>query len=124
MKITDKEVLKEIKRVRSYDLEESINTYPENERDGRSDMQMLADEVSYQISLYTEDGTSTREDYEYAREILRETKYGKQIPLYAHTLKPKYRSYEIEQAKNTVNEYRRLCSLMGRLNKRGYKGKW
>ena len=30
---------------------------PEDERDGRSDLQILADEVSYRLSLYTEGGT-------------------------------------------------------------------
>ena len=124
MNITDKEVLKQLKIVRSYELEESVRSYPEDERDGRSDMQILADEVSWRVSLYTEGGTSVGEDYEESREILRETNYGKRILLNPYTLKPKYSPSRIQSAKDSVNEYRRLCSLMDRLNKRGYYGRW
>jgi hypothetical protein len=124
MNITDKEVLKQLKIVRSYELEESVRSYPEDERDGRSDMQILADETSWRLSLYTEGGTSTGEDYEEAKEILQETKYGKVIPLNRYTLKPKYSPSRIQSAKDSVNEYRRLCSLMDRLNKKGFYGKW
>lgn len=72
MKITDKVVIRELNIVRSLDLEESISNYPERERDGRSDMQFLADEVSYRISLYKEE-TATAEEYEEAQRFLRET---------------------------------------------------
>ena len=123
MKITDKEVLRQLKIVRSYQLEESIETYPEDERDGRSDMQILADEVSWFVSLYTEGGTATSEDYEYAKEILRETNNGK-IPLRLSDLKPKYSPRDIQEAKNTINEFKRLKNLMERLNKKGYFGIW
>ena len=124
MNITDKNVLRELKIVNSYELDESIESYPEDERDGLSDMQILADEVSWRLSLYTEGGTSTGEDYEEAKEILNETKYGKVIPLNPRTLKPKYSPSRIQSAKNSVNEYRRLCSCMERLNKKGFYGKW
>lgn len=124
MKITDKEALRQLKIVNSYELEETIRDYPEDERDGRSDMQFLADEVSYRLSLYTEGGTCTGEDYEESKEILRETDYGKRILLNPYTLKPKYSPSRIQSAKDSVNEYRRLRSLMDRLEKKGYYGKW
>ena len=56
MNITDKEVLKELKRVRSGELEDSVFDYPENDRDGRSDMQVLTDELSWILSNFKEDG--------------------------------------------------------------------
>lgn len=124
MNITDKEVLKQLKIVRSYDLEESIREYPEDERDGRSDMQFLADEVSYRLSLYTEGGTCTGDDYEEAKRILRETENGKVTPLNRYTFKPKYSPHQIQNARDTVNEYRRLRSLMDRLEKKGFYGRW
>lgn len=46
MNITDKTVLSELKRIRCGELNESIDGYPEDERDGRSDMQVFADELS------------------------------------------------------------------------------
>ena len=124
MNITDKEVLRQLKIVRCYELEESIRDYPEDERDGRSDMQFLADEVSYRLSLYTEGGTCTGDDYEEAKRILRETENGKVMPLNRHTLRPKYSPHQIQNAKDSVNEYRRLRSLMDRLEKKGFYGRW
>lgn len=124
MNITDKEVLRQLKIVRCYELEESVRDYPEDERDGRSDMQFLADEVSYRLSLYTEGGTCTGDDYEEAKRILRETENGKVTPLNRYTLKPKYSPHQIQNAKDSVNEYRRLRSLMDRLEKKGYYGRW
>lgn len=124
MKFTDSKALKELDRVGSAELDEDISTYPENEREGRSDLQMLADEVSYIISLYNENDTCHNEDLAMARSILRRTKYGKQIPLRKDNLKPIYRESDILGAKWTVNEYNRLVACMKRLNKAGYYGKW
>ena len=129
MKITDKEALKMIKIVRYGELEESIRSYPEDERDGRSDMQFLADEVSYYISLYEEDGTVFSEDLAEAKAFMRESKNGTVIPCYATIPpRPKYTpaglANRLDSARRTINEYRRLRSLMDRLNKKGYYGKW
>ena len=124
MKITDKDALKELKRVRSFELEESLDTYPENERDGRSDMQMLADELSYILSNYSEDGHVLCDDLERAKEIIRETQNGKVMPLWSSSLKPKYRPSDIQIARDAINEYRRLKNCMKRLNAKGIYGKW
>lgn len=124
MKITDKEVLKELKRARSYELYESLETYPEDEREGRSDMQMLADECSYIISCFEENGHVLGDDLERAKEIIKETKNGKVIPLWSQSLTPMYSKHDIENARNAINEYRRLKNLMKRLNANGYYGQW
>ena len=124
MRLTDKEALKEIKMARSGELEMAIDEYPDDERDGRSDMQMLADELSYILSCYTEDGHVLSDDLNRAREILRETKNGKVIPLWKESLKPIYRPHDIQIARDTINEHRRLVSCMKRLNAKGYYGKW
>ena len=128
MIFADKEAKKMLQNVRSFDLEEDIANYPENERDGRSDLQILADEVSYRISLYSEE-TTTAEEYEAAKCFLKDTKNGTVMPFYGTIPpKPKYSPLGFENrtknAKETVNEYRRLCSLKKRLEARGYIGKW
>ena len=115
MKFSDKDAKKMLQNVRSFDLEDDIANYPENERDGRSDLQILADEVSYLISLYSEE-TTTAEEYKAAKCFLKETKNGTVMPFY-DTIppKPKYSPLGLENkaknAKAVVNEYRRLCSL-------------
>lgn len=124
MKLTNKEALKQLKTVRSCELEERIESYPENERDGRSDLQMLADEAGYMYSLFFENGTAHYDDLEDAKEVLRETKNGKEIPLNARTLKPIYRQYYIDNCKERINEVKRLGNLMKRLNKMGIYSKW
>ena len=124
MKITDTEVLKELNRVNSFDLEEDLETYPEDERDGRTDLQMLADEVSYILSCYQEDGHVLCDSLEESKEILRRTKNGKVIPLWKSTLKPVYRESQIQTSRDIINEHRRLQSLYKRLQARGLCGKW
>ena len=119
MIITDKEVLKELKRVRCMDLEESIETLPEDEVNGRSDKRVLQDELEYLLSLYDEGGTCHSEDLERARDLIKETRGGK-IPCYnTFPPTPKYSpvrlKMELEKARNTVNEYNRLKSLQKRL---------
>lgn len=126
MIIQDKDVKRWIRVANCIELTESIETLPEDERDERSDLQILADEVSYRLSLYTEGGTCTGEEYEEAVQLLKEVRGGK-IPCW-NTIPPipKYTPIQLEnktkEAKAVVNEYKRLVSLMSRLNERGYYG--
>lgn len=128
MKFSDKDAKRMLQNVRSFDLEEDIANYPENERNGRSDLQILADEVSYLINLYGEE-TTTAEEYKSAKCFLKETKNGTVMPFYdSIPPMPKYSPLGLENkakdAKTVVNEYRRLCSLKKRLKVRGYVGRW
>ena len=129
MILKDKDAKRWLKIANCSELTESVESYPEDERDGRSDLQFLADEVSYRLSLYTEGGTCTGEEYEQALEFLKETKNGKVIPCYnTFPPVPKYSKIQLEiklkDAKSVVNEYKRLVSLMKRLESRGYYGRW
>lgn len=126
MKIKDKQVLKWLKSIGCLELDERIADYPEDERDGRSDIQFFADELSYALDNYNEDGHCWHEDLEQSRELLRKTKNGKCIPLDPKTLKPKYgyRPSDIASAKNTVNEYRRMVYRYDQLKKAGIYGRW
>ena len=126
MKITDKNVKKWIKAIGSEQLYEMVEGYPENELDGRSEIQLFTDELSYAISNYEEDGHVWHDDLEDARELLRETKNGKVIPVDPRTFKPRrgYWPSDIESAKNTVNEYRRMKYRYKKLNEAGYFGRW
>lgn len=117
MKITDKEVLKQLKIVRCSELEVNIINTSEDEVEGRSDMRILKDELEYLLSLYDEGGTCHSEDLEQAREYIKETKNGKQFKLDANDPVRSIKRAQIrfKQAKNTVNEYNRLKSLEKRL---------
>jgi hypothetical protein len=118
MIITDKKVLKMLKKLDSYEVEESLLSYPEDERDGRSDMEMLLDEAEYFYELYSDDGSQHYNDLKDARRLLRETDHGKCIPIDIYNgFKPKYGYYpsDIEYAKRIVNEYNRLKRLVNKL---------
>lgn len=111
MKLTNKEAIALRKKAKCCDLDENISTMPQDEFDdsGRSELQFVQDEIEYLIDMYEEDGTIYSEDLEIAREILRETKNGKEMPL--DSLRPRYRPWQVENAKSTVSEYRRLKRL-------------
>ena len=126
MTLTDKKAISIYKRLKMSELVESIDEYPENERDGRDDLQFLVDEISYFRSCYEEDGHCFKESLDDARELLRETRNGKKIPLDPRTLKPKYGYYpsDIEIAKSTIAEYKQLQYYENQLKEKGYFGKW
>lgn len=120
MKITNKEVLKQLGRVQNGELEELLKSFPEDERDGRSDMQILYDESEYLLGLYNEEGTRHHRELKAARAVLRETKNGKSMPLLLPSFQPKYSKQEIEECIAITGEYRRLSCLLGRLAKQHY----
>ena len=124
MNITDPKVLAHLSAVRSTELEETLSDYPEDERDGRSDMQMLADEAGYLYSLYSEEGSGHRDDLLEAKRVLRAAKNGKAIPLSLPSLAPKYSNSTIRESREIVNEHRRLANLIKRLEKAGYSSRW
>lgn len=126
MKLTDEIAIKMLKKVNSSILEEQVWYYPDNERDGRTDLEFLMDEVSYNYSCYLEDGHVWKDDYEDAKRLLRETKYGKTIPLDTRTMNPRngYWPSDIQCAKDTVNEVARIKRLGERLQRMGYYGHW
>lgn len=119
MKLTDKEAIKALKKVRVYDLEMMISDYPEDERDGRSDWDMIANEAGWLLDALNEDENANHDALEEAREVLRETRYGKSIPLLVPSMKPKYKEYEIRDAKDFVNMYNRLTRFVAKLKSMG-----
>lgn len=124
MTITDKKALREIRLANCPELAESVETYPEDQRDGRSDLQFVADEISYFVSMYYEGGTVFSEGLEWAKEVLLETKNGKVMPVFMPSCRPKYKEWDIIQARNCVNEFRRLTNAKKRLEDAGYYGRW
>ena len=126
MKITDKNVLKWLKAINCGRLYTMIEYICDSEIEGRSDIQIFADELSYCISKYNDDGDMWYEELVHSKELLKETKNGKVIPLDRTTLKPKngYRPEDILIAKDVVNEYRRMVSRYNKLKQMGVYGRW
>ena len=119
MKLTDSEAIKALKKVNILELEENVEGYPEDEREGQTDWEIIAYEAGYMLDMFSED-TVLRDDLIEARQILSKTKYGKVLPLDIKTLKPIYNQCQIMNAKHTVNEYNRLVRFVKRLKSMGY----
>lgn len=127
MNITDKKAKAILDRIAMEELFESIEDYPEDERDGRSDMEFITDEISYFVSNFNESGHVYEEDLQEARRILRETKQGKVIPLIVVNnvpVRPRYTAFDIQRSKDTVAQYNRLRRALTSLNKKGFYGRW
>lgn len=114
MKITDKAVLSELKKVRSVELENNLDSFPEEERDGKSDMEIFCDEVYYLIDMYIEPGTRQYNDLKWAREIMKKTKRGTVIPVDIN-FNPKYSKCDVDLASEITNEVKRLKNCTRRL---------
>ena len=117
MLLTDKEAIRLMNRARSADLWEQVESFPEDERDERTDLEVVLDELEYLISMYEEDSTTYSDDLRNAKTILKETENGKVMPVLhdgfdISTFRVKYSDGDIEWARNTVNEYKRLKKLL------------
>ena len=115
MTITDKEAVKIVKSIKCYEVKESIETYPEDERGDKTDLEIIRDEIEYFVYMFEEVDGCYKDDLDKSREILRRTKNGRVMPVYMPSLEPVYQSYQVENAKNTVSEYRQLKSLLKKL---------
>lgn len=115
MTITDKRALKIVKSIKCYEAKESIESYPEEERDGKTDLDIVLDELEYFVYMFEEVDGTYKEDLDESREILRKTQNGKTIPISLTTFKPIYSEWRIKSAKNTVSEYRQLKRLVSKL---------
>lgn len=115
MRITDRKALSIFNKLKCPELRESIETFPEEEREGKSDLEIIADEIDYFKELF-EDGTIFSEALEEARECLRNTENGKIMPLKVDFdnngnmhIKYKYQKSDVDNAKGIVAQYRQIC---------------
>ena len=115
MKITDETAKKIVRALKCYEVKESIKSFPEEERDGRSDLDIIREEIEYFIDMYEDGGTVFSEDLERSRRILKATRNGKEIPLSIVSFRPLYSAEDIALAKNTVSEYKQLKRLQMKL---------
>lgn len=117
MKFTDPKARAILRSIKMPELKESLDSFPEEERYGKSDIQILRDEVDYYLELFEEDGNIFNGDLEEARHILKETKNGREIPLRLPSFTQKYSPARIDSAKQAVSEYRQLKRIAEKLRR-------
>ena len=115
MIVTDKDAKRILKSLKCYECKESIESYPEDERGDKTDLQIIRDEVEYFVYMFEEVEGSFKGDLDESREILRETRNGKYIPI-TRDLRPKYSVWRIENAKRTISEYKQLKRILSKIS--------
>jgi hypothetical protein len=98
MILTDEAALKLLRRANSDTLYEYILLYPEDEINDRSDMTIVLDELEHLLWMYEEEGSLEYENLELSLKIL-------EYP-------DVYTSEELDEAKDTVNEYKRVKEIV------------
>lgn len=106
--ITDKKVLRVLGRIKNTWVYDNVNSFPDDERQGMSDMDILKNEIDYVINRFDDYNGVIGRDLAEAKRILKETKNGKYISFDINTFKPIYTDWEINDAKNLIAEYKQL----------------
>lgn len=119
MKLTDQEAIKALKKVRVYDLEQMISDYPEDERDGRSDWDMIANEAGWLLDALNEDENANHEALLEAREIIRDTKNGTVFHGLLTSNQLKAMQFKVQDARDFINAYNRLKRFVKKLKAMG-----
>lgn len=115
--ITDKKVLRILARIKNDWVRENVESFPEDERGEMSDMDILKDEIDYVISRFEDPKGMTGADFAEAKKILKHTDNGKAMPLDINTFEPRYKQWQIDDAKDLVAEYKQLKYYQKQLQK-------
>ena len=119
MKLTDKEAIKALRKVRCCDLEEMLYDYPEDERDGRTDWDMIANEAGWLLDSFNEYEHANHEALQEARQVLRETKNGTVFHGLLTSVELKRKQNEVYSARELVNMVNRLSRFVQKLKGMG-----
>ena len=119
MKLTDTEAIKALKKVRCCDLEDMLHDYPEDERDGRTDWDMIANEAGWLLDSFRDDSHANYEALEDARELVRETKNGTVFKGLLTSVELKRKQNEVYSARELINMVNRLTRLVQKLKGMG-----
>lgn len=102
MKLTDQAAIQELQKARIFRLEIMINDYPEYERAGRSDREIIAHEAAYLLEKYRDPYDAKYEELQEARRILRTSS----------------NPYDVQEAHEILNMYARLVRFVDRIQKK------
>ena len=123
MELKNKELVKMIEKARLYELEERIMSIEDDsdmKQEGMTETEYILREAEWLVEDFEDDGCLIHDDLVDARRLLRETRNGKCIPIdISRGFRPKrgYEKYNIDRAKNLVNEYNRTKRFVERLGR-------
>lgn len=109
MNVKDKEVIKILKKIDSYELEDAMEI--KEQEAGQTDMEALIEELEWLMYKFDNTGFAQNETLREAREIVRKRNY-----VWKDTGKPVYKESDVRIARDTINEYNRLKRLHNKLH--------
>ena len=119
MKLTDKEAIKALKKAKILDLEDMIADFPEDERDGRSDWQMIANEAGWLLDGFRSDDHANYEALEEAKDLIRQTQNGKVFPGLPTSIQLQSWRLRVQDARDLINMVNRLERFVKKLKGMG-----
>ena len=119
MKLTDQEAIKALRKVRIYDLEMMLADYPEDERDGRSDWDMIANEAGWLLDGFRSDDHANHEALEEAIDLIRQTKNGTVFPGLLTSIQLESWRIRVADARDLINMVNRLTRFVQKLKGMG-----
>ena len=122
MIIKDEALKKQVEKARCYELEYRLDNFLDDDAEGLTEKEAVIRELEWVIEDFEEDaGHCLHDELLEARRLLKESRYGKRMRIDVNlrdgTMKPRYTAYQIQQAKDLVNEYQRSKRLLERLKK-------
>ena len=120
MKLTDQEAIKALRKVRCYDLEMMLDDYPEDERDGRTDWEMIANEAGWLLDGFNSDDHANHEALEEAQDLIRKTQNGKVFPGLLTSVQVESYRLRVQDARDLINMVNRLKRFVNKLQGMGY----
>lgn len=114
MKFTDNEAIRLLNKANCCELSDMISDYPEADRDGRTDLEMLANEAGWLLDSFNSNETAHNDDLREARARLSKLyRVQKRRGLSVHDM------IEYDNCRWIINEYNRLTSLVKKLKAMG-----
>ena len=119
MKLTDQEAIKALKRVRICDLDDMLSDYPQDEVDGRTDWEMIANEAGWLLDSFCDYDTANHEALEEAKNLIRQTKNGTVFPGLLTSVQLKSWQIRVQDARDLINMVKRLERFVQKLKGMG-----
>lgn len=118
IEITDNYVLKLLKWVNSPTVNYRIYSFDECERDGKSDLLILIEELDYALDIYNTEGTMPHETMKLSQEIYDRTNGFTTMPVDPNTLKAVYTKAQLSAADMVLKEVLRINDALRKARKR------
>jgi hypothetical protein len=118
IEITDKYVLKTLREVNSPLVNSNIFSLEEYDRDEKSDLLILVEELDYALDLYNTEGTMSNDHLKLAQNIYDRTNGFTTMPVDPNTFQAVYTKAQLSAAEMVLQEVQRINDALRKARKR------